>query len=130
MGKDGAEQAEIHLPIQQQNVYILLILVYHNFRKMEENIICVCLQNCQLRQNKHNRWAKQKCLWAYADSEGPDQPTHLCSYIRLCCLLTESLDTIECINGEQMPSHSRYKSESVHLGMFEDTFLLGANQIC
>ena len=34
-------------------------------------------------------------LWAYADSEGPDQGLH--------CPLTKSLDTPECINEEQMP---------------------------
>ena len=38
------------------------------------------------------------CVWAYADSEGPDQSDH-----SLGCLLTESLHTIKCINGEQMP---------------------------
>ena len=35
-----------------------------------------------------------------------------------CCLLTETFDTIECINGGQMPkwdfAHARDKSESGH----------------
>ena len=34
------------------------------------------------------------CLREYADSEGPDQG--------LYCPLTESLDTTECMNGEEM----------------------------
>ena len=33
----------------------------------------------------------KKCLWAYADSQGPDQPVHSC----------ESLDTTEYMDGEQ-----------------------------
>ena len=37
----------------------------------------------------------QKRLRAYAESESQDQG--------LRCPLTESLDTIECINEEQMP---------------------------
>ena len=39
------------------------------------------------------------------------------SELGLCCPLTKSCDTIECINGEQMPrrdfAHTRYKSESI-----------------
>ena len=41
------------------------------------------------------------CLRAYADSDGPDQAVQ--SDQGLHCLLTESLDTIECFNREQMP---------------------------
>ena len=43
----------------------------------------------------------KKCLREYADSEGPDQSAHQ-SDQGLCCPLTESLDTIECISGEKM----------------------------
>ena len=43
----------------------------------------------------------KKCLRAYADSEGPDQPVH-CDQ-GLPCPLTESLDITECMNGEQRP---------------------------
>ena len=39
--------------------------------------------------------AMQKRFWVYADSEGPDQTA-------LHYPLTESLDTIECIIGEQI----------------------------
>ena len=42
----------------------------------------------------------QNMSLVYADSEGPDQPAHLHS-LNLHCLLTESLDTTECMNGEQ-----------------------------
>ena len=42
---------------------------------------------------------RKKCLRAYADSEGLDQPVHP----GLQCLLTESLDTTECMNGAQRP---------------------------
>ena len=42
----------------------------------------------------------QKLVWAYADSEGPDGLVQSNQGLR--CLLTESLDTIECINEEQM----------------------------
>ena len=38
-------------------------------------------------------------LWAFADSEGPDQPAHLAFH----CTLIVSLDTTEYINGEQRP---------------------------
>ena len=43
-------------------------------------------------------WAipTEMCLWAYADSEDPDQPAH-------SCVLTEFLDTTEYLNGEQRP---------------------------
>ena len=47
-----------------------------------------------------------------------------------CCPLTESLDTIECVNREQVPgwdvAHARDETESVHLRRFEDTFSLDA----
>ena len=43
--------------------------------------------------------------------------------------LTESLDTTECINGEQIPdwdfANVWDESQSLHLRMLEDTFLLG-----
>ena len=42
------------------------------------------------------------CLRAYADSEGPDQPAHPADQ-GFHCPLTKSLDTIECMNGEQRP---------------------------
>ena len=40
---------------------------------------------------------------AYANSEDPDQPGHLQSDQGLQFQLTESLDTTECMNGEQRP---------------------------
>ena len=53
------------------------------------------------------------CLRAYANSKGPDQPKIIdtqCDQGLHChltqghhCLLTESLDTTECMNGEQRP---------------------------
>ena len=39
--------------------------------------------------------AMRNRVWAYADSEYPDQTD-----LGLLCLLTESLDTTECTNGE------------------------------
>ena len=41
------------------------------------------------------------CLWAYADSEWPDQTAQ--SDQGLHCPLTELLDTTEYMNGQQMP---------------------------
>ena len=42
-------------------------------------------------------------LRTYADSEGPGQPAHAHSLIRTFTVsLTESLDTIECMNGKQI----------------------------
>ena len=41
----------------------------------------------------------ETCLWANADSEGPDQSAHQ----GLHCPLTESLDTTEYMIGEQRP---------------------------
>ena len=43
------------------------------------------------------------CLRVYADSEISDQPACPCSLVRLHCMLTESLDTTESMNGEQRP---------------------------
>ena len=40
-------------------------------------------------------------MWAYAESEGPDQPVTQRSPIRPSLSLTESLDTTECMNGEK-----------------------------
>ena len=50
--------------------------------------------------------AMQKpCLWAYADSEGLYQPKPSTQADQgLPCLLTESLDATECINGELRPA--------------------------
>ena len=41
------------------------------------------------------------CLWAHEDREDSDQ----CSLIRALppCPLAESMDTTECMNGEQRP---------------------------
>ena len=40
------------------------------------------------------------CIRAYADSEDPGKPVQ--SNQGLCFLLTKSLDTTDCINGESM----------------------------
>ena len=53
---------------------------------------------------------------------GQQRPRSACAYAQsdqgLCCPLTESLDKIKCINGDQMPgcdfAHTSDKSESVH----------------
>ena len=56
------------------------------------------------------------------DSEGPDQGLH--------CPPTESLDTIECINGKQMPgwdiAHAQGDPALRILRMFDDTFFRSA----
>ena len=65
------------------------------------------------------------------------RPRSACAYAQsdqdLHYSLTESMDTIECINREQMPGwdfkHTRDESESVHLIVFTDTFLLDAAHI-
>ena len=55
------------------------------------------------------------CSLAYADSEGPDQPAQAHQGLHFAKFL---LDTMEGINGEQMPgwdfAHARDESESVH----------------
>ena len=48
------------------------------------------------------RALQKKCLRASADSEGPD-PHIRTSDQGLHCPFTESLDTTECMNGEQRP---------------------------
>ena len=42
--------------------------------------------------------AKRKLIFGHMQSESPDQPAHMCSLIR--SFTAESLDTIECIDGE------------------------------
>ena len=50
----------------------------------------------------HMRTAKaQISLWTAI--EGPDQSAHPCSLIGASLFAKESLHTIECVNGEQMP---------------------------
>ena len=44
-----------------------------------------------------------KHLQAYANGDVPDQHAYPWSDHGLNCPLTESLDTTECINGEQRP---------------------------
>ena len=45
----------------------------------------------------------QTCVQVCEESEGPDQSMHPHSLIRAFCPLTESLDIIEYMNGEQRP---------------------------
>ena len=58
------------------------------------------------------------CLWAYADSEGPDQPASAQSDQGLHYPLTESSDAIKCTNRERTTgwdfAHARDESESAH----------------
>ena len=35
-----------------------------------------------------------------ADSTGPDHPAHLCRLIWACCSLTESMDTVVCVDEQ------------------------------
>ena len=61
---------------------------------------------------------------AYADSECLDQPARPRSLIRV---LTESLNTINCFNGEHMPGRDCAYADGVHphiLRMLEGTFSL------
>ena len=53
--------------------------------------------------NCHKGHAMRKCPRANADSKGQTHPSHPRSFQGLLCPLTESLDTVVCINGEQMP---------------------------
>ena len=72
----------------------------------------------------------ETCLRAYADSEGPDQPAASAhSNQGLHCPLTESLDTTECLNGEQRPgSYVVHAQDDLNLRkrMPEGTFSLDA----
>ena len=43
------------------------------------------------------------CLPVYADSKDPDQTVWMHRLIRTFAVCKESLDTIECCNGEQRP---------------------------
>ena len=68
-----------------------------------------------------------KYLWAYVDSEVPDQPAHWRKSDQdLHCLLSESLDATECMNGEQRPrwylEHAQDDLNLCILCMLEDTF--------
>ena len=74
----------------------------------------------------------RKPVRAYADSKGLDQTAHALSDRGLCCPPTESLNIIECINGELMPrsdfAHARMNLNLCVFRMFDDTFLLDAAQ--
>ena len=48
--------------------------------------------------SKMDHAMRKRVFWSYVDSEGPD---HAQSDQGRRCLLIVSLDTIECINGEQ-----------------------------
>ena len=66
------------------------------------------------------------CSLAYVDSEDPDQPEHLQSDQDLQFQLTESLDTTECMNGEQRAGcyfvHVQDNLNLHILHMFKSTF--------
>ena len=57
------------------------------------------------------------CLRVYADSPTRD------------CLLSESLDTTECMSGEQRPAHVQDDLNLCILRMFEGTFSLDADHV-
>ena len=60
-------------------------------------------------------------LQLYVDNEGPDQHAHQ----GLHCLQTESFDTIECFNGEQVPSWDfAHLKDEVNLHLLCTFFLL------
>ena len=71
------------------------------------------------------------CLWAYANSKDPDQPVHTDQGLH--CLLKDSLDITECMNGEQSPAwyytHTQDDLNLHILPMFEGTFSLNAAHI-
>ena len=72
-------------------------------------------------------------LRAFADSEGPDQPAH--SRVQgIHRLLTESLYTTECMNGEHRPgcyfAHAQDDLNMCTLRMFEGTFRLTRHTKC
>ena len=70
------------------------------------------------------------CLLAYTDSKGPYQLVHFQS--DLYCPLTETLDTTECMSGEQIPryvAHVRVNLNLHILQIFEGTFCL-MDHIC
>ena len=66
-------------------------------------------------------------------SECPDQSVHPQSDQGLQCQITESLDTTECMNGEQRPgwyfTHVQDDLNLCILYMLEGTSSLGAAQI-
>ena len=70
------------------------------------------------------------CLWAYVDSDGPDQPVHPHTDQRLHCPLIESLGSTASINGEQRPrcyfAHAQDILNLHNLHMFKGNFLLDA----
>ena len=89
---------------------------------------------CSLRQVQlfiHGPRHAKTCLWAFADNKSPDQQAQ--SDQGLHCPLTESLDTTECLNGEQRPgqyfAHAQADLNLHILCMFEGTFLLVADHI-
>ena len=66
------------------------------------------------------------CPRAYAESKDPDQHVDLQADQGLAFPPSESLDTTECMNGEQIP---RYDLNLRVLRMFEGTFSLGDPQL-
>ena len=77
------------------------------------------------------------CLRTYADREGPDQHLHSLASMQsdqgLHCLQTDSLDTIECFNGEQLPvgdfEHVQDDVNLYILCMLKGPFLLDMAQL-
>ena len=69
------------------------------------------------------------CLRVYGDSDGSDQPAHPGGLIRVFpCQLKESVDTTECINGDQRPrkyfAHVQDGLNQQILRILEGTFCL------
>ena len=67
---------------------------------------------------------------AKADSKDPEQPTHPWFDLNRHCPPNDSLDTTECMNGEQrLGWYFAHARDELNLRMFEDTFSLDATYI-
>ena len=68
------------------------------------------------------------CLQAYADSEGPNQPTHLRSLIRPSLSANRIIGSYRIFNGEQNPRGNFARKQgdlNLHiLRMFKGTFFI------
>ena len=66
---------------------------------------------------------RKTCHWVYADNKGLHQPAHYDSHSQAHSLLKESLNTTECMNGEQRPGpYFTHAQDDLNLCMFKGTF--------
>ena len=93
-------------------IAIIFQALFHVLKKILRSRFHIYIYHLNEMYYRHGSRHEKTCLWAYADSKSLSDQGLLCPHI-------ESLDTIECINGEQKAAQNL-----LILRMFESTFLL------